>query len=204
MKYLLFLLLIPAALACVVPEDGMVIDKSTTFCSDVYYLDSGISISGSNITLDCAGAVLNSWEDGKGISIEHSWNVTVKKCRVINYKTGIYVRNSTNVLLINNHLIRNQIGTRFAVVSESSTLNHDVSLQTPFEMLGSQHNALSLTNKFVSGDYCSDNFCNEPVDAVTLFARPKTTSFELQNWLRGQLSTKSAARLYKWVFGEFI
>ena len=204
MKWVLvFVLLAPAVLACVVPKDGMMIHKSIKFCADVYYLDRGISVSGKNINLDCEGAVLKSWNGGKGISVEHSSNITVTNCRILNYNTGLYVRNSTKVYLEDNHLVRNQIGTRFVVVSDSATFNHDVSLKSAFEIFESENNVLSLTNKAVYGDFCALNFCNEKRNAITLFVQPKTTTPQLQSWLIDQLTgRKSVQKFYDYVFGS--
>ena len=200
----MFVLLAPAVLACVVPEDSMKIESSIEFCSDVYYFDNGISISGKDITLDCDGAVLKSWKGGKGISIEHSSNVTVADCRIVNYNVGFYVRNSTRVFLTDNHLVRNKVGTRFVVVSESATFNHDVSLQTPFEVFESEGNVISLTNRPISGNFCDVNFCNEQRNAIALFLEPKITVQYMQSWLLDQLTgKKSAQKLYDWVFDGF-
>ena len=201
MKYLLFLLFTPVVLACVVPEDGMKIASSVEFCSDVYYLNKGVSLSGQNIMFDCKGAVLKSWSGGKGISIEHSSNVTVAGCRIVNYNTGFYVRNSTQVFLTDNHLVRNKIGTRFVVVADSATFNHDVSLSAPFEVVESRNNAISLTNKPVAGKFCNANFCNERRDAVLLFVQPRTSLPQMHSWLLDQLTgRKSVQRLYDWAF----
>lgn len=199
-----FLLLAPVVLGCVVPKDGMVIRESIQLCTDVYYLDKGIFISGNDVNLDCNGAVLKSWKGGKGISVEHASNITITKCRIVNYNTGFYVRNSTNVYLEDNHLVKNKIGTRFTVVKDSATFNHDVSLTVPFEILESENNVLSLTNKFVEGDFCGVNFCNEQRNAVSLFIQPKTTAPQMQNWLIDQLTgKKTTQKFYEWVFGDF-
>lgn len=205
MKWVVVLLLLaPVVLGCVVPRDGMMIRKSVQFCTDVYYLDKGISITGNNVRLDCNGAVLKSWNGGKGISIEHMSNVTVTNCRIVNYNTGIYVRNSTLIYLEDNHLVKNKIGTRFTVVKDSATFNHDVSLSAPFEILESENNVLSLTNKFVEGSFCASNFCNEKRNAVTLFIQPKTTAPQMQNWLFDQITgKKSVQKFYEYVFGSF-
>ncbi len=203
MKWIVVLVLLaPMALACVVPEDGMHIDKSVQFCTNVYYLDKGISVSGENITIDCNDAVLKSWNGGKGISIEHSSNVTITHCHVVNYYVGIYARNSTNVDLEDNNLVRNRIGTRFVLVSDSATFNQDVSLTAPFEIMESENNVLSLTNKAVYGDFCASNFCNEQRNAVTTFVQPKINSLEMGSWLLDQLTgRKSMQKFYDWVFG---
>lgn len=203
MKYWLILLFAPAVLACVVPEDGMKIENSMNFCSDVYYLDQGISVSGNNITINCDGAVFKSWSGGTGISIEDSSNITISSCRIVSYNVGFLVRNSTNVFLNDNHLVKNQIGTRFVTVSSSATFNHDVSLLAPFKIFNSENNVISLTNKFVSGDFCSNNFCNERRNSISLFVKPKTTIGQLQSWLADQLTGKKArAQFHEWVFGN--
>lgn len=201
---LLAILLAPVALGCVVPRDGMVIAGSVQLCTDVYYLDTGLIIVGSDVALDCNGAVLKSWNGGKGISIEHVSNVTVTKCRIVNYNVGLYVRNATQVYLEDNHLVKNSIGTRFTVVRDSATFNHDVSLTAPFEILESENNVLTLTNKFVEGSFCGNNFCNEQRNTVTLFVQPKTTPAQLENWLVDQLTgKKSLQKFYDYVFGDF-
>jgi len=196
--------LAPAVMACVVPQEGMLIEYSIQLCSDVYYFDSGIHISGENITVDCAGAVFKSWTGGRGISIEHSNNVTVTGCRIVNYDIGIYARNSTNLYLNDNHLLRNNVGTRFVVVSDSATFNHDVSLITPFEILESDHNILSLTNKVVEGIFCGENFCNENRNTIDSFVQPKTTPLQMNLWLLESLFGKTAERLRSWVFGNLV
>ena len=203
MKYwVLVVLLAPSVLACVVPQNGMRIDRSIEFCSDVYYFDKGLVISGNNIMVNCNSAILKSWNGNEGILIVHSNNVTVVGCRVLNYQTGIFVRNSTSVYLRDNHLIKNEVGTRFDLVSDSATLNHDVSLRMPFELIASRNNAVSLLNKRVSGSFCAENFCNERRNAVVLFVQPKTAEPEMSNWLLEQLTgKKSAQRLFDWVFG---
>ena len=205
MKYWILLLCIPTVLACVVPQDGMKITKSIQLCTDVYYLNKGVSISGKDITLDCNDAVLKSWNGGKGVSIEHSTNITVTSCSILFYNIGMYVRNSTKVFLNDNHLVRNTIGTRFVVVSDSATFNHDVSLGKPFEVLESEHNVLTLTNKPVEGAFCADNYCNAQRNAVALFIQPETTPPQMHNWLLDQLTgRKTANRLQNWVFGSLI
>lgn len=200
MKYLLFLLLAPAVLACIVPQNGMKIDKSVDFCTDVFYLDKGIFISGDDIVINCNGAVLKSWSGGRGISIDDSKNITINGCRILNYNIGIFVENSTRVFLNDNHLVKNKVGARFVNVSDSATFNHDVSLQLPFEVFESVNNVFSLTNKVVNGKFCSSNFCNERRDAVFLFASPRATNEQMSAWLFGGL--KTAARLRSWVFGS--
>jgi len=201
MRILLLVLLAPAVLACVVPEDGMLIDQSMQFCNDVFYVNN-ISVSGDNINIDCNSAVLKSWTGGTGILIENSANITVSGCRIVNYDTGFQVENSTRVFLDDNHLIRNKIGTLFVGVSDSATLNQDISLQESFLVFNSNNNVLSLTNRVVRGDFCQDNFCNKQRSTVALFVQPRTTLPQMKDWLIEQITGKSSKKLFNWVFGD--
>jgi parallel beta-helix repeat protein len=205
MKYwVLAVLLAPSVLACVVPENGMVIDSSLEFCSDVYYSSKGIVISGTDIFVDCNSAVLKTWNGNNGILIENSVNVTVTGCRIISFQTGIHVRNSSKVILTDNHLIKNEVGTRFDLVSDSAVSNFDVSLRMPFELIESKNNAVSLLNKRVEGDFCADNFCNEQKNSMELFVQSKTVAPDLGGWLLEQIAgKKTAQRLHNWVFDGF-
>lgn len=189
-----FLILTPVVFACIVPKDGMLIENSAQFCPEVYYLNKGMSVSGNNITIDCNGAVLKSWSGGKGFSIEHSNNVTIKDCRIVNYNTAFYARNSSRIFLLDNHLIKNQIGVGFVGVKDSATLNYDVSLKTPFEILESSNNILSLTNKKISG-VCQENYCNKARSVVEQFMVPPVSKQEFKSWLGEKLTGKSEKRL---------
>ena len=200
MKWLIFLLLAPSVLACVVPQDGMLVDKSMQFCPNVYSASKGIRVTGRDITLDCNGAVLTSWAGGKGITVENSRNVIVKGCRLLNYQTAFYVRNATRVFLLDNHLVNTKIGARFVGVTQSATLNHDVSLTRPFEILESTGNVLSLVNKRVTGTFCKDNFCNQARSAVDQFMAHPTTNAQFQEWLGEKVTGKSEKQLKKIVF----
>ena len=201
MKYwVLAVLLAPGVLACVVPQNGMIIDSSVEFCSDVYYFSKGIVVSGTDILVDCNSAVLKTWNGNNGILIENSMNVTVNGCRIISFQTGIQVRNSSRIFLTDNHLIKNEVGTRFDLVSDSAVMNFDVSLRMPFEFIESRNNAVSLLNKPVSGAFCADNFCNEQKSSIELFVESKTDEPDLNNWLLEQIAgKKTAKRLQDWV-----
>jgi hypothetical protein len=200
MKFLIFLLLAPMVFACVVPTDGMVVRESATFCSAVYYLPNGIIVKGSDIEISCRGTVLKSFTGGNGISIENSNNVTIKGCRVNGYDVGFDVKNATLVLLSDNHLVKNKVGVSFSRVFRSSTLNQDVSLSNAFIVSESEKNALSLTNKFVSEDFCDVNYCNLHRDAVVLASKPKLSRQGMAVWFSTQFGEKSQSRLYSWVF----
>jgi len=118
------------------------------------------------------------------------------------YDVGFEVLNATLVVLSDNHLLKNKIGTRFGKVSRSATLNHDVSLSSAFIVSDSEKNALSLTNKFVSGDFCANNYCNLHRDAVILAATPKLSRAGMSVWFANQFDKKSSNRLQSWAFGN--
>ena len=204
MKYVVILLvLMPSVLACIVPSDGMRISGATTLCADVYYLNKGLIVSGNNFVLDCAGAVLKSWKSGKGVTVEFANNVTVTGCRIVNYYTGFYVRNSTNVYLIDNHLVRNKEGTRFLSVKDSATYNNDVSLEKPVTIMQSENNVITLTNRLITGSFCDKNYCNMRKQVVDVAMQPKTDVEGLRNWLADQITgKKTRKRLMNWAFSS--
>lgn len=202
MKFLLFLLIIPISLACVVPKEGMIVRESVEFCSDVFYMSEGPVIKGSGIEVICKGTVLKSWKGGTGISVENSNNVSVKGCRLTGFDIGFEILNATLVVLSDNHLLKNKIGVRFGKVSRSATFNQDVSLSSAFIVSESEKNALSLTNKFVTGGFCENNYCNIHRDAALLAATPKLSRAGMSVWFAGQFDKKSKSRLQSWAFGN--
>ncbi|MBI4146753.1 hypothetical protein HY489_05445 [Candidatus Woesearchaeota archaeon] len=195
MKWLVFLLVLPGVFACVVPRDGMRVDKDTVLCTAVFYLNKEVSIVADQVMVDCNGAVLKSWSGGIGIRIENRNGVVVKNCRLVSYDAGILVRNSSGVILEENHLVRNKVGVRLVNVSSSATLNHDVSLRSAFEVSRSRNNVLSLTNKPVVGLLCKDNFCNQRKSALNAFVAPRTSQIEMHSWLVEKLTGKNPNRL---------
>jgi len=203
MKLVLFVLLSTFACACIVPENAMILKESATLCSDVYYLNNGITIAASNVKVVCEGTVIKSWRGGRGITIENVNNVTVTGCRIMDYNIGIIATNTSQLLLEDNHLIRNQIGVRFVNVKESATYNHDVSLNAPLEVMKSEGNVISATNKAFRDEFCKTNFCNKQRNTVEHFMTPKITQDQMQSWLSTQVG-KSKPRLFNWVFGNLV
>lgn len=200
---LLLLLALPLAIACTVPYDGMIVESSVSFCSDVYYFDNGITINASDVVINCEGAVFNSFGGSTAITVQGADNVTVRGCRVVNYERGFFVWNASRVLLKDNHLVRNKVGTSFIGVTGSATLNHDISLQKPLEVVDSENNAISLTNKRVDGDFCESNFCNEDKSSVDRFMVPRTSLKEMSFILQEDITGKSRLELSDWVFSFF-
>lgn len=89
--------------ACVVPVDGMVITKNTTFCAGTYRVDGGVTVNTSNVVLDCNGATLISttkevFSNGVSVMAEPSAitlsGVSVENCILDGYGYGIKVFNA--------------------------------------------------------------------------------------------------------------
>ena len=185
--FALISLLAVSASACTTPTDGMLVTSSTTLCNGVYFFDQGITVRGNDIVLDCQGSVIqhalhttlvqdsnrlppqNYSGDGVGLLVDSSNNVSITDCSINMFETGFAVVNSSNVELMDNRLVRNKIGTRLISSTNVSTLNSDISLEDPYQVVDSVHNALSLSNKHVDDESCKDNVCNLPRDAFVAF-----------------------------------
>ena len=196
------LLLALPALACYVPTDGEVLATSVTFCPDVLYLRSPIVISGDDFVVDCNGAVLTGLKSDVGVRVIRATNVTVANCSVVGHGRGFVVQNSSDVLLLDNNLVRNHVGVSLLGVFDSSVYDKDVSLYAPFEVVKSERNALSLSNKPVRGDFCRVNFCDESRAGVLLNVQPRISKREMGIWLSDGVTGRSVENRFKaWVFG---
>ncbi len=189
------LLLLPFASACVVPKENMEIRRSVELCGDVYSLNQPLRIVANNVALTCQASVLKTWRGGTGIIIEGVNNVTISGCRLNGHDVGFLVKNSSQVFLRDNHLINTKVGARFFNVSKSATLNHDVSLQTAFDVRDSVDNSLSLKNKKVVGLFCEKNFCNVKESATQTFMAPKLSLPKLVSWVKSKITGKSEESL---------
>ncbi len=110
----LLLLLCSSVLAvCVVPKDAMIIEESVTFCEGEYILDSGITLRGEGVSLDCDHATLRGSQSGKGIMIDEGVDSRVKNCNIEDYDIGIYVYNSEKIQLEKNTFVNNRRETQF-------------------------------------------------------------------------------------------
>ena len=184
---LLIVLFSVPCLACTVPFDGMHMNSSASLCNDVYFLDDGIHISGEDVRLDCDGAILKGSYDGAGVSIT-GHNITVENCRILNYETGFIAIDASSVFLVENHLVRNFVGTSFFLVKDSLIYNYDVSLHSPLLVLSSWDNVISSMNRFFEGGFCSNNFCNSARMGVETALVPKNDEESFQKWFAGVLT----------------
>jgi hypothetical protein len=160
----------------------MVLDNSSTICNDVFYLDEGLTISQENITIDCAGAIIQGKYKGSAFYISNTKNVVVKNCRIVNYDSAFLVDNSSQVFLFDNHLVRNFFGTTLTETVNSGVYNYDISLRAPLVVLKSTDNVLSASNKFFEGSFCDFNYCNRPRSVVESYRYPRNTQAQFTAW----------------------
>jgi len=182
---IVLILLSSSVLACTDLKSGMNITNTTLVCNDVFYLEHGITISGFNITLDCAGAILQGKYKGSGIYITDAESVLVKNCRLVNYDSAFLLNNVSGVFIMDNHLVRNYIGATFVNVRDSGMYNYDVSLREPVRIVESDNNMLSLSNRFISGGFCAFNYCNRGRSVVDSFRSPRKDIRQFTSWFAG-------------------
>ena len=107
MKLLLALLIVPLVLAldCVEPFDGMNINQSAVFCSDTFDVSNGISISESDVVVDCQTAILRGTkgQSDVGIKIVNANNVTLRNCQVLTFDQGLLMKNVTHSFIEKNN-----------------------------------------------------------------------------------------------------
>ena len=187
--FILFALFtIPCTLACLVPEDGMRITENVTLCSKVYYLSEGLHIEADHLTLDCNHAILKGRFIEKGIWIEHHNDITVRNCNVLNFRVGLFVHNSTNVSLFENHLIKNVAGVQLVNSQNNVLWNRDVSLKGPLLSLNSENNYITFPNKKVSDYSCTANHCNKQRSVIDRANAQVKKPERLLIWLKDMLS----------------
>ena len=159
---LLFLFLIPSALACSIPLDGKTYTESQKFCARNYYLPNGINIGTNGITIDCQGGILQGDFKFNGINIENKRNIEIKNCHIVNYNYGIRLKNATNAHIHDNSFLRSWYGIRLEDSKNNYILNNrDVSIKKIIRSTLSENNHIRYTNKNVEGDICRHNSCNK-------------------------------------------
>lgn len=175
----IFILIISSILAvsalCVIPRDGMLINKTTTFCKGVYFLPRGVAIVENSITLDCNGAILmgnvtrNYTHHGDieaGITVG-TWgsvgppdsngiypNSVVKNCIVRNYNYGIYSWYGDGIILTNNILFWNDVGIE---LDNGQGVTPKISENKIFENLIGILLSWGRTNAVVNGNLVKSN-----------------------------------------------
>ncbi|MFA6022741.1 MAG: NosD domain-containing protein [Candidatus Pacearchaeota archaeon] len=118
--------------SCIVPYNGMVINKSTVFCQGNYFLTNGIKINSvsSNITiLDCNNSRLIGdsyvlhYKTGVLVNSSNAGNITIKNCNVVNYTNGFFVqKNKLGVINFFNNTATNNTWFGFRLEDNRSNL----------------------------------------------------------------------------------
>lgn len=167
---LAFLLILPSVFAlsrtCTRLEDPARVMQSLTLCADNYYpydYPEGVLIEGDNLVFDCNSAVLHGKFKNSGIVLVNRENVTIKNCQVANYETGILIKGSKGIVILDSRFIRNYYGIKLidstGVVIENSD---DISIKKPVQLINSAGNILHFVNKDLEGEQCRLNQCNMP------------------------------------------
>ena len=163
---LVLLLVLPAVQAAVCEEayDQMRVTRDIVLCSKAYDVASGIKVITRGVTLDCNGAIIRGTgvQDGQGILIEKVDGVTVKNCNILNYHTGILLKEAHRNNIYHNAVLKSNIGIRLIQSFENRFEdNADKSLQKPVSAVASAFNTFWLTNKDIDQDFCAVNLCNK-------------------------------------------
>lgn len=158
----LFIALVPAVLACSEPIDGKTYTENQEFCNKNYYLPNGINVGADNIVIDCRNAVLQGDFKEAGIKAENRQNIEIQNCHIVNYKEGIYLKNTTRAEVHHSNLLRNYIGLKLEESSQNHFYeNRDVSIKQAVQDMLSAGNHIRYTNKNIEGDTCRHNSCNK-------------------------------------------
>lgn len=95
---------------CVIPQEDMTINTSSTLCQGTYYLNDSngngaIVINENNIVLECNGTELVGKKINASLGIySNKKNVTIKNCKLENYYMSILLERSHNSTIFNNSL----------------------------------------------------------------------------------------------------
>jgi hypothetical protein len=140
--------------------------ESMRLCSDNYYpydYPEGVRIEADNTVFDCGSAVLHGKFKSAGIAIIGRNNVTINDCQIANYDTGLLIKESSDIRVLDSRLIRNYEGIKLVdskkVVIENSD---DISIKRPVQSINSKGNVFHFLNKRLEGELCRLNQCNTP------------------------------------------
>lgn len=117
----LFLILPIVSAVCIKPDENMRIKENTVFCSGVYYIEKGLNIVASGITVDCDSSVFVGEGIGYGFLLRDVKNAVLQNCNISNFEIGVYLENANNSLIKDNYLIRNKFG-----IASFNSLNNNV------------------------------------------------------------------------------
>ena len=111
---------------CVIPTNRMVITEDTTFCLGKHTLEDGIIVGADNIILDCDSSTIQGLSDDAALSIQNRENVTIKNCILENNEYGFWIKESKNVILINNSIFNSSRENLRIVSYSKENYNHKI------------------------------------------------------------------------------
>ena len=168
MKWLLFLLLLSSFVfaECLEVTDGMTITESVRMCADTFDVPSGITIAANNIDIDCNSAVLRGSEGSNvGITVKTAQNVSIRKCNLLTFDTGIVFENVKFSTIEDTGLLKNKVGIRMFDSFENLVWRTvDQSRITPVSLTNSKFNVVVLDNREIDEEFCTSNICNKRSD----------------------------------------
>ncbi len=127
-----------------------VVDEDTEFCSGNISIPSQMMVLADNIEISCNGSVLECSDPMMhGFLIENRGGVSVNGCHIKNCQNAIYVKDSSNIKLIDNFLEENKIGIALEKSSEMNVVDN------LFER--NQDSIYSLNSDVESGMIFNDN-----------------------------------------------
>ncbi len=102
----------PAAECGSAPTDGCTITTNTTFNPGTYTVQNGIKINGSNIVLNCNGAILDGLNSDLAslLWVLPGNNIEIKNCKIRNNNRPAIYAKLVNNLNINNNIIESVFG----------------------------------------------------------------------------------------------
>lgn len=163
-RFLLFLLLASVVVAdCDILSDNSEVSRSLKLCVDTFDIPSGVKVTGSNIVLDCNGAILRGdvSRSNIGLHLVDVVNVSVRNCNILTFHTGILLENTVSSVVEDSGLLKNAIGVRLLNSFENSIVRiNDKSRLKAVSVINSKFNIISLDNKRVDDEFCSVNACN--------------------------------------------
>jgi parallel beta-helix repeat protein len=112
--------------------------------NDDYILDEdlecsgdGLIINANDIILDCNGHKITGNEYGSGILVDNKIGIEIKNCDISGFQQGIYLKDASDSLIVNNELHDNRIDGILIVRSSSSFVKDN-------EFRGNMYNGISL------------------------------------------------------------
>lgn len=145
--------------------------------NDLVCAGDALSIDADGITIDLNGHTFTGNGTGNGITVRARQNVTVRGGTIRNFTTGVFVANSTGILIHENHLTNNREGV-FLNGSSNSIVRENVASQNQLRGI--------MLRPTLSGVVSTQNVIRENVllqnpSGILVFGQSDNTF--LENWI---------------------